>query len=112
MKESTKESSYTQNDYPNGSSNKNNTATGSNKVPYQKLFSENPTFNKKPKTKKCNISKKTLILIIIAIILILIILFIIAMLNITSSKTKSLSNQSFSSHSFSYETANYAPQMS
>ena len=112
MKESTKESSYTQNDYPNGSSNKNNAATGSNKVPYQKLFSENPTFNKKPKTKKCNISKKTLILIIIAIILILIILFIIAMLHISSIKTKSLSNQSFSSHSFSYETANYAPQMS
>ena len=40
MKENTKESSYTQNDYPNGSSNKNNTATGSNKVTYQKLFSE------------------------------------------------------------------------
>jgi hypothetical protein len=94
MKENIKESSFSQNDYPNGSSNKNNIASGSNKIPYQKLFSENPTFNKIQRTKKCNVKKISLILAIISIILIATILFIIAMLYSKSTPTKISSKQS------------------
>jgi len=105
MKENTKESSFSQNDYPNGSSNKNNIATGSNKIPYQKLFSENPTFNKIQRTKKCNVKKISLILAIISIILIATILFIIAMFYFKSTPTKISTKQSVSSYGNTWHTA-------
>ena len=105
MKENTKESSFSQNDYPNGSSNKNTIATGSNKIPYQKLFSENPTFNKIQRTKKCNVKKISLILAIISIILIAIILFIIAMLFSKSTPAKIATKTSVSSYGSPWHTA-------
>ena len=105
MKENTKDSSFSQNDYPNGSSNKNNIATGSNKIPYQKLFSENPTFNKIQRKKKCNVKKISLILAIISIILIAIILFIIAMFYFKSTPTKIATKTSVSSYGYPWHTA-------
>ena len=64
MKENNNESNFSQNEYTNESSNKNKIQKSSNKVPYQKLFSEN-TFNKKLKTKKCSFNKKSCIIFII-----------------------------------------------
>ena len=92
MKDSIKESDYSKNDYTNESSNKKNIQKTSSKVPYQKLFSENYTFDKKVKTKKCIMKKKTLIITIIIIAIIVILLFIGAIICFYSIKTRSSSN--------------------
>ena len=76
MKDSIKDSNSSKNDSIDESSNTKNGQTGSNKVKYQRLSTEN-SFNKKPKSEKCITKKKCLIL---SLIITALILFIISIL--------------------------------
>ena len=102
MKDSNNEANSSQNDYTNDSENKNNIQKSSNKVTYQKLFSENNTFNKKLKNQKYSLKKKVLIiaLILILIALILIIPVIIIILHSAHRKNKSFPNTIIPTESF------------
>ena len=75
MKDNVREPNFSKNDYINESEQKNKIQTSSNKVAYQKLFTEN-SFDKKLKAKKCILNKKSLIISIIIITIILLIFFI------------------------------------
>ena len=87
MKDNIREPNFSKNDYINESDQKNKIQTSSNKVAYQKLFTEN-SFDKKLKAKKCILNKKSLIISIIIITIILLILFIFAKIYFSPKKTK------------------------
>ena len=95
MKDNIREPNFSKNDYINESEQKNKIQTSSNKVAYQKLFTEN-SFDKKLKAKKCILNKKSLIISIIIITIILLILFIFAKIYFFPKINKGFPNQSFS----------------
>ena len=95
MKDNVREPNFSKNDYINESEQKNKIQTSSNKVAYQKLFTEN-SFDKKLKAKKCILNKKSLIISIIIITIILLILFIFAKIYFSPKKNEGFPNQSFS----------------
>ena len=95
MKDNVREPNFSKNDYINESEQKNKIQTSSNKVAYQKLFTEN-SFDKKLKAKKCILNKKSLIISIIIITIILLILFIFAKIYFFPKINKGFPNQSFS----------------
>ena len=77
MKDNVREPNFSKNDYINESDQKNKIQTSSNKVAYQKLFTEN-SFDKKLKAKKCILNKKSLIIFLfILFIFVFLIVFII-----------------------------------
>ena len=88
MKDNTNESNFSKNDDTNESNNKKKIQTSSGSVTYQRLFSENNKFNKKLKTEKCIVRKKSLIiaLIIIAIAIILFIISLLFYINIKNAR--------------------------
>ena len=106
MKENNNESNFSQNEYTNESSNKNKIQKSSNKVPYQKLFSEN-TFNKKLKTKKCSFNKKSCIIFIILSSTILSIISLIFIFYFPLATKKSFSKQNFFNQDITSNINNY-----
>ena len=106
MKENNIESNFSQNEYTNESSNKNKIQKSSNKVPYQKLFSEN-TFNKKLKTKKCSFNKKSCIIFIILSSTILSIISLIFIFYFPLATKKSFSKQNFFNQDITSNINNY-----
>ena len=93
MKDNVREPNFSKNDYINESEQKNKIQTSSNKVAYQKLFTEN-SFDKKLKAKKCILNKKSLIISIIIITVILLIFFMFVTIYFFTKKN--VSNIGFS----------------
>ena len=113
MKDNTNESNFSKNDDTNESNNKKKIQTSSGSVTYQRLFSENNKFNKKLKTEKCIVRKKSLIIALI-IIAIAIILFIISLLVYINIKNTSLPKSSLPKDNFppihpNIYSMNYSP---
>ena len=88
MKDSIKDSNSSKNDSIDESSNTKKGQTGSNKVKYQRLSTEN-SFNKKPKSEKCTTKKKCLIL---SLIITALTLFIMSILYCISYSQKKITN--------------------